>query len=169
MRSTFCPSTRTSIVYLSRTARFPCASNCVNDATQKNLFTNDRTPHTEEQLMGRHTCQTASRVPRSALPTSPMISCEIFVVNPTPKKLTRQTYICALRCSQTLTSLDLRENNLGADGARQLAEALRVNQVTEFNDMFIICTLWAVQRRSHHWSCVTTISVLMEPDNSLKH
>ena len=64
-----------------------------------------------------------------SMPTSQLLG-NALKVNQVTLRERNLPHSHALRCSQTLTTLDLSFNNIEADGARHLGEALKVNQVT---------------------------------------
>ena len=61
--------------------------------------------------------------------TPPTVSRDIIAANTSDEELISRAFMCPFRCSQTLTTLNLDSDSIGAAGVRQLAAALKVNQV----------------------------------------
>jgi hypothetical protein len=73
--------------------------------------------------------------------------------------------------SQTLTTLNVYNNQIGDQGAEHLANALQQNKVTSLRQLHFLCNYSFIiyHRRSRHLSSITTKSVRISDDVSMKY
>ncbi len=73
--------------------------------------------------------------------------------------------------SQTLTTLNIGDNQIGAQGAEHLANALQQNKVTSLRQLHFLCNYSFIiyRRHSQHLIFEATIEVRISNDVSMKY